>query len=263
MLINLYFLCTYLIYVITSGVTKTEVSTESIDQCLQLNEVVQDKGNGSVEIKLENTQQSDEQMSSVEEYEKNESSEVKQDVSVESNQTEIKENGLSEVIELETTKCDSNEAMMIIEDSDNFSKPQRIDGTVILELTSKKDVRQKVWEFLEENSLVVFPKPCFNRIPNFKGCSNATQSLEKLEEFKKAKTVQVTPDKAQETARFLTLSVSRHYTIYLEIIPIPVLIFNSIKILYKVFNLKIKVCYAIKNNNSNTTKIELLLHHVR
>lgn len=195
---------------LSSGVSKTEVSAESIDQCLKLNEVEQDKSNGSVEIKLENTQLSDEQESSVsvQEYEKNESSEVKQDVSVESNQTEINENGLSEVIEIETTKNDPNEAM--IEDSDNFSKPQRIDSTVILELTSKKDIRQKVWEFLEENSLVVFPKPCFNRIPNFKGCSNATQSLEKLEEFKKAKTVQVTPDKAQETARFITLSVSRH-----------------------------------------------------
>lgn len=171
-----------------------------------MNEVEQDKGNGSVEIELKNTQLSDEQKLTIEENEKNESSE---DVSIESSRTEIKENGLSEIIEIEVIQCDSNEAI-IMEDSDNFSKPQHIDSTVILKLTSKKDVRQKVWEFLEENSLVVFPKPCFNRIPNFKGCSIATQSLEKLEEFKKAKTVQVTPDKAQETARFLTLSVSKH-----------------------------------------------------
>jgi len=64
---------------------------------------------------------------------------------------------------------------------------------------------------MEENSLVIFPKPCFNRIPNFKGCNSVSLLLEKLEEFKKAKTVQVTPDKAQETARFLTLNVSSFF----------------------------------------------------
>lgn len=71
---------------------------------------------------------------------------------------------------------------------------------------------------MEENSLVVFPKPCFNRIPNFKGCNNASHLLEKLEEFKKAKTVQVTPDKAQEIARFLTLSVSCYNILFFNLV---------------------------------------------
>lgn len=146
------------------------------------------------------------QLDGIIENETSKSNEIKQDVSVESNQIEINEN--SEVEESEQLKCDSVDNLVVI-DENSVTKPLRIDSSVILKETSKKDVRQKVWEFLEENSLVVFPKPCFNRIPNFKGCSNSSQSLEKLEEFKKAKTVQVTPDKAQETARYLTLSVSK------------------------------------------------------
>lgn len=128
-----------------------------------------------------------------------------------SNQIEIKESSEEscpgEVKENDTIKRDSNEAA-VNEELEIKDIPLRINDSDILELTSKKDIRQKVWAFLEEHSLVVFPKPCFNRIPNFKGCINASQSLEKLEEFKKAKTIQVTPDKAQETARFLTLCVS-------------------------------------------------------
>lgn len=107
---------------------------------------------------------------------------------------------------------------MVVEDLEISNKPLRIDDCVILEQTSKKNIRQKVWEYMEENSLVVFPKPCFNRIPNFKGCNNASHLLEKLEEFKKAKTVQVTPDKAQETARFLTLSVSCYNILFFNLV---------------------------------------------
>lgn len=154
--------------------------------------------NGSTEIKVENLQPSIEQELVVVINGISESNEVKQDDSVESVQIKVGEN--------ETINISSNELSIIELDISN--KPMRIEDNVILELSTKKDIRQKVWEFLEENSLVVFPKPCFNRVPNFKGCIDATLSLENLEEFKKAKTVQVTPDKAQETARFLTLRVS-------------------------------------------------------
>jgi len=143
--------------------------------------------------------------------------EVKQDVSVESNEIEIKDTDLNEVKEKETENCNSNETKecnpndVHALDVGLENKPVRIDDSIILEQTSKKDIRQKVWEFMEDNSLVIFPKPCFNRIPNFKGCNNVSLLLEKLDEFKKAKTVQVTPDKAQETARFLTLNVSYYF----------------------------------------------------
>lgn len=186
------------------------MSKGSIDQCLKSDEIEKNKVcNGSNTMILENVQLSNGQQSVGVENEASKSKEVKQDNSVKSNQIEIKEN--CEVEESEPVKCDSIEVTLIDNSEKSIIKPPCIDNALILEQTSKKDIRQKVWEFLEENSLVVFPKPCFNRIPNFKGCSITSQSLEKLEEFKKAKTIQVTPDKAQETARFLTLSVSRQF----------------------------------------------------
>lgn len=154
--------------------------------------------NGDIENKMDNLSLSNDQHPIELKTETNEPDEINQDIN-----TSMK----PEVILNEVEKCDSKD-IVVIEDGESSIKPLRIDDSVILELTTKKEIRQKVWEFMEENSLVVFPKPCFNRIPNFKGCNNASLFLEKLDEFKKAKTVQVTPDKAQETARFLTLSVS-------------------------------------------------------
>jgi len=186
------------------------MSKESVDHCLKSDEIEKNKVcNGSNDMKFENTHFSNGYQSGGIEYETSEANEVEQDVGVQLNQIEIKEN--NEVKETEPKKCDSNEVVVIDDLEKSINKPLRIDNAIIMEQTSKKDIRQKVWNFLEENSLVVFPKPCFNRIPNFKGCSNTSQALEKLEEFKKAKTVQVTPDKAQETARFLTLSVSSQF----------------------------------------------------
>lgn len=162
---------------------------------------------GSVDIQTENNKLSNDQHSAIVENGISDSNEeVKQDISVESNKKEI--NGTDDKNKVkETEQSTLNDGNLAL-DVGLENKPVRIDDSVILEQTSKKDIRQKVWEFMEENSLVIFPKPCFNRIPNFKGCNSVSLLLEKLEEFKKAKTVQVTPDKAQETARFLTLNVS-------------------------------------------------------
>lgn len=178
---------------------KTDVSKEpTLDQCLKSDDTEKNKDcNDSIDIKIENSSLFNGNYSVIVENGISESNENKQ-VEIISNKIDIEENEIN---------GDSN-VVVVIESLENTCKSLRIEDSVILEQTSKKDIRQKVWEFMEENSIVVFPKPCFNRIPNFKGCINATQMLEKLEEFKKAKTVQVTPDKAQETARFLTLSVS-------------------------------------------------------
>ncbi|XP_022162747.1 uncharacterized protein LOC111028416 isoform X2 [Myzus persicae] len=188
-----------------SASPKTEVTKECNDSKSDGTDT--NKVNGSVDLKMENTELSNEQHSVIVENGTSESNEeVKQDVSVQSNEKEIKDvDNMNEVKENETKQCNLNDGYLAL-DVGLESKPVRIDDSVILEQTSKKDIRQKVWEFMEENSLVIFPKPCFNRIPNFKGCNNVSLLLEKLEEFKKAKTVQVTPDKAQETARFLTLN---------------------------------------------------------
>jgi hypothetical protein len=191
---------------VLSLASKIAISKESPD-CLKSEDTEKiNMYNGSVEMKIENSQFSDEQSITIVENRTNELNEGKHDIDKESNESETKENGLSNVKE-NIAQNDLNE-FIVNEDLESLIKPQCIENSAILELKSKKEVRQKIWEFMEENSLVVFPKPCYNRIPNFKGCNITSQLLEKLEEFKKAKTVQVTPDKAQETARFLTLTVS-------------------------------------------------------
>lgn len=48
-----------------------------------------------------------------------------------------------------------------------------------------------MWEHLDKNNLVVFPRPAFGRIPNFKGSAEAAAKLLELEEFKNAKSVEV------------------------------------------------------------------------
>lgn len=182
-------------------------------QCNDIKSEETDKSkvnNGSVDKQIENNKLSNDQHSAIVENGIGDSNEeVKQDVSVESNEKEINDTDDMNKVK-ETEQCNLNDGNLAL-DVGLENKPVRIDDSVILEQTSKKDIRQKVWEFMEENSLVIFPKPCFNRIPNFKGCNSVSLLLEKLEEFKKAKTVQVTPDKAQETARFLTLNVSSYF----------------------------------------------------
>lgn len=74
---------------------------------------------------------------------------------------------------------------------------------------SKKAIRQVVWEYIENNDLVDFPRPCYRRIPNVKGAATAAEKMITLDEFKKAQTVKINPDKPQENARFLTLEANK------------------------------------------------------
>lgn len=73
-----------------------------------------------------------------------------------------------------------------------------------------------MWEHLDKNKLVVFPRPALGRIPNFKGSDEAAAKLLELEDFKNAKTVEVNPDKSQEAARILVLENNK--TLY---VPVP------------------------------------------
>lgn len=56
---------------------------------------------------------------------------------------------------------------------------------------TKQSIRERVWRNLEENRLARFPRPAYNRIPNFKGSFDAAERLRDLEQFRKAKTVLV------------------------------------------------------------------------
>ncbi|KAM9860555.1 methenyltetrahydrofolate synthase domain-containing protein [Aulostomus maculatus] len=70
---------------------------------------------------------------------------------------------------------------------------------------TKWDIRQKVWDYIEDNNLANFPRPVHNRIPNFKGAIQACDRLAVLQEFKSSQTVKINPDRPQQQARFVTL----------------------------------------------------------
>lgn len=59
------------------------------------------------------------------------------------------------------------------------------------ETYTKHYYRKIVWENLEKNNLVNFPRPCYYRIPNFKGCEEAAMKLVQLDEFKNAQNIEV------------------------------------------------------------------------
>ena len=46
----------------------------------------------------------------------------------------------------------------------------------------KWDIRQRVWNFLEDNDLADFPRPVHHRIPNFQGSARAGERLAELPE---------------------------------------------------------------------------------
>lgn len=56
---------------------------------------------------------------------------------------------------------------------------------------------------MESNGLAMFPRPVYNRIPNFKGAPEAAAKLAELDVFKNANNVKVNPDKPQEPVRLV------------------------------------------------------------
>ncbi|XP_061600213.1 methenyltetrahydrofolate synthase domain-containing protein isoform X2 [Cololabis saira] len=74
---------------------------------------------------------------------------------------------------------------------------------------TKWDIREKVWDYIEEKNLANFPRPVHNRIPNFKGAIQACDRLAELQEFRSSQTVKVNPDRPQQQARFVTLEAQK------------------------------------------------------
>ena len=50
----------------------------------------------------------------------------------------------------------------------------------ISEIT-KLSIRQNIWKHLEDNNIALFPRPVFNRIPNYKGAQAACQNIARLD----------------------------------------------------------------------------------
>ncbi|XP_047219428.1 methenyltetrahydrofolate synthase domain-containing protein [Girardinichthys multiradiatus] len=74
---------------------------------------------------------------------------------------------------------------------------------------SKWDIRQRVWDYIEENNLANFPRPVHNRIPNFKGAFGACGKVAELQAFAQTTEVKVDPDKPLEGARFAVLQAQK------------------------------------------------------
>ncbi|XP_043937971.1 methenyltetrahydrofolate synthase domain-containing protein isoform X1 [Protopterus annectens] len=74
---------------------------------------------------------------------------------------------------------------------------------------TKSDIRQKVWDYIEEHNLANFPRPVHHRIPNFKGAYQACEYIKGLEVFSKAREVKVDPDKPLEGSRLIMLQARK------------------------------------------------------
>uniref|UniRef100_I3JE10 Methenyltetrahydrofolate synthase domain-containing protein n=1 Tax=Oreochromis niloticus TaxID=8128 RepID=I3JE10_ORENI len=74
---------------------------------------------------------------------------------------------------------------------------------------SKWDIRQKVWDYIEEKNLANFPRPVHNRIPNFKGAFAACAKVSELQAFIHTSEVKVDPDKPLEGARLAVLQARK------------------------------------------------------
>ncbi|XP_034535954.1 methenyltetrahydrofolate synthase domain-containing protein isoform X3 [Notolabrus celidotus] len=74
---------------------------------------------------------------------------------------------------------------------------------------TKWDIRQKIWDYIEEKNLANFPRPVHNRIPNFKGAFTACNKVSELQVFSKTNEVKVDPDKTLEGVRMAALQARK------------------------------------------------------
>ncbi len=58
---------------------------------------------------------------------------------------------------------------------------------------------------MEEQNIAVFPRPVYNRIPNFIGAEIASTNILNIDQFKKAEAVLIGPDSPQKYVRLLAL----------------------------------------------------------
>ncbi|XP_046736345.1 methenyltetrahydrofolate synthase domain-containing protein [Diprion similis] len=97
-----------------------------------------------------------------------------------------------------------------------MEKENNMSGMTLPEEVTKHGFRKRMWDYMMKNELANFPLSVHNRIPNFDGNAEAALKLSELDEFKRARTVKVNPDKPQETVRFLCLEANKNI-----LVPIP------------------------------------------
>ena len=79
----------------------------------------------------------------------------------------------------------------------------------------KQDLRERVWDALEESGVARFPFPPHGRIPNFEGATAAADRLAELPEWRGAGTLKANPDAPQLPARRRALDEGR--TVYMAV----------------------------------------------
>jgi 5-formyltetrahydrofolate cyclo-ligase len=89
---------------------------------------------------------------------------------------------------------------------------------------TKDDIRRRIWNYLEDNDLVTFPRPCYGRIPNFAGSEQAGERIRDVLEFTKATCIFCAPDRVLKRIREIVLEEGKilavalpHMTDFLQI----------------------------------------------
>ncbi|XP_076848661.1 methenyltetrahydrofolate synthase domain-containing protein isoform X1 [Brachyhypopomus gauderio] len=116
-----------------------------------------------------------------------------------------------------------------------------MEHTIVIHAGATKwDIRQRVWDYIEEKNLANFPRPVHHRIPNFKGAEGACNKIVRLDVFSKTSEVKVDPDKPLEGARLASLQARK-----VLLVPTPRLrtgLFNKIVPPQNSTNEELRVC---------------------
>lgn len=79
----------------------------------------------------------------------------------------------------------------------------------------KQELREQVWDELEESGVARFPYPPHGRIPNFAGASDAAERLTELEGWQSANVIKSNPDAPQLPVRRAALRGGK--TVYVAV----------------------------------------------
>jgi 5-formyltetrahydrofolate cyclo-ligase len=79
----------------------------------------------------------------------------------------------------------------------------------------KQELRERVWDELEESGVARFPYPPHGRIPNFAGAGDAAKRLTELEDWKNADVIKSNPDSPQLPVRRAALRQGK--TVYMAV----------------------------------------------
>jgi 5-formyltetrahydrofolate cyclo-ligase len=79
----------------------------------------------------------------------------------------------------------------------------------------KREIREMIWDVMEEKDLALFPRPVHGRIPNFKGADVAAKKVEELDVWRESRFVKCNPDSPQRPLRESALQSGK--TLYMAV----------------------------------------------